>query len=981
MAIKPLDQRLDKLNQAVADTEQRVELAATTAEQMTLLPDDELSLANQVEQGDEGVQVAGGKLEFVQSLIKGVTKKAKTVEPRRPAEKTLTPEAQKALELEDMKRAGEVSGINTRERLDIAGRIEQSKVEGMTPEAVIAERNRVLATGEAAATPPQAAFNLPKMGTDDDIRATIAAIDNLDPAKPKTITFDEVRAKAEESGIGVRFIDDLIRKKLAVNPENTYKALNAVVWAGKRVDELAKKVADKTATPTEQAEMMQTVHFSHLLQQEVKGYQTNIAQSLAVMRMPRDAVGDIDEILTAVGSETDAVKFAQSYLTLKDPTARAKLIRSMAEGNVWDKMFGVYVHGLLSRPGTHVKNFLSSAVFIPWRMTERSLAAGIGSLRQMVNLGSKDRYVMAENTAMIASTGTAIRNGFQLAAQAWTTGIPKNWTDPAKIARQQSRLEMFNHRDDGSLLSASIKALNYVTTLPGRSLLTADEFFKAINYTQELTAESTRLGYLKYEEALDAGKTIDEARVFANDAVDKFMANPPDSLIQMSEVGTFTQKLEGRMGKIQNDLSPNSPMTFIIRTQLPFIATPVNIVSEVVARTPLAVFSKSLRTDLAKGGTKESDMAMAKIGLGTGAMYGFSEMSTSGIITGSGPSEKGTREAMTRQGWQPYSFVIDVGNNRALIENKFPGMLRFGSGEYEGKVFISYQGLEPVGALMAIGADYAMYAKYEQDDSRLNAYVGGAVFGISTYMMDHPFLQGVDNIFQITRNFFAKDMQLSIEAINSLAEVMATSARKSVTPLSGAITSVRQQIDPLARDYAPDPNLPSGLKGLMEALGQMRNETPGLSEGLPPKLNLWSEVQSFQYAWAPLRMKEGEQREVDAHLIQLNVNQSMPGREASAVDPTTGISANIKLTSEEYNDMLRIANNELDLENRILTLTRSAMDNPTQARVIDMQKVIKNEFDKTFGTARKILIDRSPELQNRLSEQASRIEEFGQGAR
>jgi hypothetical protein len=308
-------------------------------------------------------------------------------------------------------------------------------------------------------------------------------------------------------------------------------------------------------------------------------------------------------------------------------------------------------------------------------------------------------------------------------------------------------------------------------------------------------------------------------------------------------------------------------------------------------------------------------------------------------------------------------------------------MARFGTGEYEGKVFLSYQGLEPVGALLAIGADYSDFARYEQDDSRLNAYAGGAAFGIATYMMEHPFLQGVDNIFQLVRNFTSNDKQLFVEGVNNLSEFMATAVRKSVTPLSGAITSVRQQIDPLARDYAPDPNLPVGIKGLMEALGRMRNETPGMSEDLPPKLNLWSEAQSFEYAWAPLRMKEGQQREVDTHLIQLNVNQAMPGREASAVDPVTGISANIKLTTEEYNDMLRIANNELDLENRILTLTRSAVDNPTQARVIDMQKVIKNEFDKTFGTARKILIDRSPELQKRLSEQATRIEDYGQGAR
>ena len=981
MAVQPLDQRLDKLNQAVADTEQRAELAATVTEPTTLLPREDLLLADQAENPDQGVQVAGGRTEFIKGLIKGVTEKAKTVEPRKPAERTLTPEAQQALELEDMQRAGEVTGVGTRQELGIAGRIEQTKVPGMTPEAVTAERQRVLAAGETAGTPPKTAFNLPKMGTDDDIRATIAAIDNLDPAKPKKITFEEVKLKAQESGIGVQFIDDLFSRNLEVNPENTYKALNAVVWANKRVDELANKVADGSATPTELAEMMQTVHFSHVLQQEVKGYQTNIAQSLAVMRMPRDAIGDISEIMTAVGNEVDAVKFAQSYLTLKDPKARADLIRSMAEGNVWEKMFGVYVNGLLSRPGTHVKNFLSSTVFIPYRMAERGTAAAIGSARRLFNLGTEDRYVSAEVPAMLSSTSTAIRNGFQLAAEAWKTGVPKNWTDPVKIARQQSRMEMFNHRNDGSLMSTTIKALNYATTLPGRSLLTADEFFKGINYTHELTAEATRTGVLKFEEAIAAGRTLDEAQTLANDAVDKFIANPPDSIMQLSEVGTFTQKLEGTLGQIQASLNPNSPMKFVVRTQIPFISTPVNIISEVVQRTPLGLFSKNLIADLAKGGTKESDMALTKIGLGTGAIYGFSELATSGITTGSGPSEKGTREAMIRQGWQPYSFVLDVGDNRELFENNFPGMARFGTGEYEGKVFISYQGLEPVGALLAIGADYSDFARYEEDDSRLNAYAGGAAFGIATYMMEHPFLQGVDNIFQLVRNFTSGDKRQFVEGINNLSEFMATAARKSVTPLSGAITSVRQQIDPLARDYTPDPNLPVGIKGLMEALGRMRNETPGMSDNLPPKLNIWSEPQDFQYAWAPLRMKDGQQREVDTHLIQLNVNQAMPGREITAQDPQTGISAKVKLTTEEYNDMLRIANNELGLEDRILALTRTAVNNPSQARVIDMQKVIKGEFDEVFKTARLMLIDRSEELQQRLNEQAARIEEFGQGAR
>lgn len=985
MAIQPLDQRLDKLDQAVADTAQRADLAATVPDSQSLLPREDLLLADQADQ-DEGELVAslGGGLRLLKGVVRGVTKKAEDVEPRRPEDRALTPEAQQTLDLEDMQRAGEVSGVGTRQELGIAGRVEQAKVEDMTPESITAERQRVLDAGETMETPPQAAFNLPKMGTDDDIRATIAAIDNLDPARPKKISFEEIRLKAQESGIGVKFIDDLFNKNLEVNPENTYKALSAVVWANRRVDSLAQKVADETATPTELAEMMQTVHFSHLLQQEVKGYQTNVAQSLAVMRMPRESIGDISDILIAVGNQADAVKFAQAYLEMKDPRAQAALIKSMAEGNVWEKMFGVYINGLLARPATHLKNSISNTVFAPYRLVERGIAAEIGGLRRMVGLGTEDRYYLSEVPAILSATGLSIRNGYQLAAEAWKTGVPKNWVDPIKISRQQSRMELFNHRDDGSMMSAGLKGLNYITTLPGRSLMTADEFFKGINYTHELVAEGTRLGIRTLDDALLAGKSLDEAKALSDNAVERYMANPPDELMQMSEVGTFTQKLEGRAGAIQASVSVNSKGTFLIRTLVPFIQTPVNIVAETVSRTPLGVFSKDIR-GLVTGGkwTKETDMALAKVGLGTAAIYGFSEMASTGQTTGSGPADPGSRQALTRQGWQPYSFVlnVDTDTSREFYENLFPGMARFGTGDYANKVFISYQGMEPVGALIAIGADYSDYARYEMDDSRLNAYAGGAVFGVANYMMEHPFMQGVDNVFQLFGHFASGDKRTVVDSVNKMAEILATTARKSVTPLSGAVTSVRQQVDPLAREYQSDPNQGAGIKGLMDALGRMRNETPGLSSSLPPRLNLWSEPQSYEFAWAPLRMKEGKAREVDALLVQLNVNQAMPDRSMTAVDPQTGISADIKMTPLEYNEMLRIANMDLGLENKILILAREAATKTSSARIVDMQKVIKGEFSNTFSIARKILLEQSPEMQDRLNEKALRIEQFGQGAK
>ena len=989
MAVQPLDQRLDKLTQAVADTEQRDVLTATKNEPAeSLLPRPDLMLGDDAPVRGEGVPVAGGKTEFVKGLIETIRGRVPEVEPRKEQDRMLTPEAQQALELEEMQRSGVIVEAGTRQELGIAGRVEQTKVDGMTPEAVMEEAQRVRGEPGALEAKPsgrvkkekvaKGPFNLPLMSGEDDVRSFIQAIDNLDPAKPKKITQEQIRLKAQETGIGVQFIDDLFSGNLQVNPENTYKALSAVSWAGKRISELAENVA-KGGTEQEIAEMIQTIHFSHLLQQQVKGYQTNVAQSLAVMRMPRDTPVDMDEILMFAGSKADAQKFAQAYLRVQTPKGKADLINGLAEGNVWQKLFGVYVNNILSRPGTHVRNFLSSALFIPYRAVERVTAAGIGGARQLIGVGTKDRYMVAELQSMLSSTPVAIRNGLQLAGEAFTTGVPKSWTNPDKIAQMQSRYELFNHKDDGSLLSIATKGLNYITTLPGRSLLTADEFFKGINYTHDLAAESTRLGILKYEEAITAGRTLDEAEALAKDAVDKYLSNPPNELIAMSEVGTFTQKLTGKLGSFQATLNPNSAATFIIRTQLPFIGTPINVLAESIARTPLAAFSPRLLSDLKKGGTRESDIALAKIGLGTSAIYSFMSYANDGQITGAGPGDKGTRETMMRQGWQPYSIVVDAGDKSSFIANKFPGMARFGTGEYEGKVFISYQGLEPVGALLAIGADISDYARYQDDPGMIQKYVAGGVFGISNYMLEHPFLQGVNDFSSLLGKIFSRDPEDAESRLDELAALALRVGRKSVTPVGGFITSVREQVDPMRRDYDLGSSYSEGMRGLMKELGKMRNELPGLSSDLEPDLNIWAEPQSYEYAYAPLRMKEGKMREIDAHLLQLDVNQAKPPRVLQAVDKDTGISAKIRLSPAEYNRMLVISNTDLKLQDRVLSITRQYSKNPKKTNVIEAQNVIKAEFQKVFSDARKILLSENPELQKRLSDEATRIQNLVQG--
>jgi hypothetical protein len=984
MTVKQLDLKLDQMNEGLVDQSQREELAAVP---MTETATVDAMGSMQPEAQEESIQVAGGRGEVMREVLR----KLKPVEIRRPPVAPLTPEAATAAAVEDTAKAAINAGVtSSKTEAAIAAKVQVNADPAITPQAFSSQRadiQNLRSTADLAAeVPPTTVFNLPKMETTEDIKSTIETMNKMSGLKTKTITFDDVRLAAEGAGIGPKFIDDITSGKLQVTPENTYKALNAMVASAKHLDGLAAKVADGSATPTELAEMAQTIHFHNLLQQSVKGYQTNVAQSLAVMRMPRDGAVDISNIIENFGNETDIVKFAQAYLDIKTPEGKANLIKGMAQGNPWEKLYTVYVNGILSRPGTHLKNALSNTVFLPWRMTERAVAATIGTVRQGIGLGGDDAYSLLEVPTMLASTTTAVRNGWELMSHAFVNGVPKGWNDPTKIARQQSRLELFNAKADGSLLSAGIRSINYVTTLPGRALMTSDEFFKGVNYTYELSAETTRLGIKTFDDALKSGSTVTDALKAKSDAIDKFLLEPPDYIAGLAETGTFTQRLEGTAGKIQSALTPNTATGFALRTQLPFIATPVNVMGEAVARTPFAPFTNSFWTAMKQGG-KEADMAMTKVGLGGAAIYGFSQMATNGTITGSGPGDKGTRQAMERQGWQPYSFVFDIsGISEDMRQDfsQFPGMVRFGSGDYAGKVYLSYQGMEPIGALMGMSADYVDYARYEEDDSRVNALAGGIVFGVANYMLEHPMLTGVSNITSLLGGSVPNSRQHMVEMLNGIARIGTTVAIKSVEPLSGLVTSTKEKIDPLRRDYQADPNLPAGLKGLMDAVNKWKSETPGLSEDLPPMLNIYGETVPHEYTWSPLRMKEGKMSETDQALIQLNANIAMPSRQITMQDPNTGLSGNTKLTSEEYNEVIRIANKKLKLEDEVKAVVQMIKEDDNKQPLIVYQNMISKTFSDVFEVSKKLLIDESiygDDIKKRISDKAEKLKEFGKGAK
>ena len=1023
MAIKPIDQRLDQL------AKENASLDAYIGEASKASPLDDLSMdtTSTPQEFDEGVQVAGlGSFKLGLKAVRAATKK--TVEPI--AKEVATGE--KAAQ--EVKKAVEATGKKVKEEpvadvAPLADEVKAPPVEVATKETTVpvtAEDKSIAQlsaqAAEKAAEKPNfldelvikwdelrqkdmsrnvpgendAVFLSKNTEVANDTNALIEALARVGGTGKKRITWQGVERDIDQTGYGVDFLDKLVSGKLNVDAETSKRVANTYVAAVDQIEASVEKIAKGTATPEEIIKTEQAVQLAQIVTQAAEGYITNLSQSFGILRAVRTPDVRISDLMDMVGDQGDMQAFAQAYIKTKSIQGRADLIKARAVGNKWEKVFGVYVNTLLQNPGTHVKNFLSNTIFLPYRVTERLGAAGIGSARRMLGLGSKDAYRLQEVSSIAIATPHAMLQGLRMAGHALVEGVPKDWTDPLKIARQQQRMELFNRSGDGSLADLSLKALNIIATMPGRSLMTADQFFRTVNQAHELAAETTRLALNTYDEALAAGKNATDAEALASEAIAKFVKDPPVSIKEQAEVGTFTQRLEGTAGKVAQTLQPNTPIKLLVRSQLPFLSTPINIYGEVVSRTPLALFSKNLWTDIAKGGTRESDMALTKIGISSALMYQANQWASQGIITGSGPGERAKRAAMERQGWQAYSYVFDneggvIDNLMRLAIDKYPGKISQGSGDFEGKIFISFQGLEPFGALLGMGADMFEYAKYEQDDDWFTAVSGGLIFGLANYMLEHPFLQGVSNFASLIGGVVPNKRENFVRIVNGMTEMAASTmltAGKMPFQALGLMTSDRPD-EAYRYAWRDHPNLPAGIQGIADAFDKQRARTPGYEAlatffGMQPlevALNVWGKERIDDYPMSPLRATKGKYDPIDAALDRQDISLPDPSYNITVLDPGTGLSVKTKLSDRERNKMIRIANDELRLREKIGKVLQQ-YEKYSGAERIKYRTLVEAEFSSVFDEARKLLIEQSiysGDIKNRVAEKAAALLELEQG--
>ena len=840
-----------------------------------------------------------------------------------------------------------------------------------------AVQNR-LVNGPLSGKPPEEAFNLGNMQT-DDISAIVGGVGDALGIKTQKVTFDQIKDKASELGIDERFLGRLLEsdKTLAGNAVDVYRAMQVLEASAGELDRLFKLVGTGQATDVQKLQLRQQITMHGLIQKGVKGVQTETARALAVMRIPRDS-SNIDLIrrtLDEGGGENSLQDLARAYLNSPTAAAKNKVIEKSMFSTATDVWFTTWINGLLSSPVTHAKNITGNMLFGAYQIPERMIAAFYSnalpkwarSWKATVPGSAKEKVEFDELLTELQSMRSGVQEGLVLSRRTWESGMPSDPLSKLELTRRGDQpaisAEAFNMTPD-TWYAKGVNLYGKAISLPGKALLTEDEFFKAWFYRTAFNRLAMRRGKAVYRDAIEQGADEPLAAARAQQELEDIFKNPPEDIdaeaMEYARKSTFTMDLPPALKKLEGSFQ--HPIAKMI---VPFFRTPANISLEVIERTPFALVSSRFRADLAKGGPHR-DLALAKVTMGSALLATFASFSTEGYLTGRGPGRPEARADLLRSGWQPYSFVLP----RSFDEGQIKRLSRIGKVSIgTDKIYVSFNGMEPMSAFLAMAADYAEYARYEEDASKINEVFMGAAYGLFNYMGDQPWLTDVADI---AAAFGANSPDNNNNQVENFINALAKQAGSFViggSPLgayNSAVATIERFMDPMASDTSvKGQSLPMGVKGFYEAFKKYYSRVPGLSATLPPKLNLWGDpiMQGQGKAYEmilPTRVTPGQFSPTDDILIQHGSPIGMPSRKIDGVE----------LTTEQYNNLLKIYGKEF--KSGGMTAKMAIYDIATgpgfnQLSLDVRQTVIKDTHNKFMDGARALLKSRDPDLRYKIA--------------
>jgi len=726
--------------------------------------------------------------------------------------------------------------------------------------------------------------------------------DLFEQARRGTFNFNDMLKAAEEQGIDNILTEWLTRNAgQTAKPEELVGGMLAIVQITKETDELAVAAGKLPAGPERDAAMNRFYQMGTIranLYANVSGASSEAGRSLYAIRAFGEMTGEnyaatASELGSLFGADgpQDFEYIHTMYMALPKP-GRAKFLQQGIMSKTMDVITEVWINSILSHPTTHMVNIAGNSMFMMTRVAETYLAAVIGRGRSAIT-GNTERVQAREGFVQLDAIRTSIADAFVVAGKTLLTEEASDLASKIDVRQRRAIGDsgdprvIYDQISSGNIAAGTLNIIGSQLRMGGRLLLTEDEFFKGIGYRMALSQEAAERGANMFDQTLAAGKTLDEAKAAGAAEEARILTNPPEIVVQNSKDAarqmTFQSDLGGFLGDMQGAMSHP-----LLKLFVPFYKTPTNVMKETLKRTPLSLAFPSTREALKAGG-RAADKEMAKIALGSSVMgmFAYSAMGLDTpdndvMILGSGPSDFKAKQAMARQGLQPFS--INFKN-------------RDEAGKWDGTyTSYTYSRFDPVSGLLAMAADFAYYSQYEDDVGVLENLAAASALGIAQYSMQLPFLQGVEEMASIFRG--GKDPKAILTKMQEMAGQKLTEAGLSLAPTVSSFTAGLTRIDdPTARStllpkegmFGEDPTqVPAFMRGFYTALQKAKARNPFFNDTLPPKLNLWGEpmMVGSGSGWEfvnPVRIQESKYSPVDEELQSLGGGITMPDKKPDGV--------------------------------------------------------------------------------------------------
>jgi len=413
----------------------------------------------------------------------------------------------------------------------------------------------------------------------------------------------------------------------------------------------------------------------------------------------------------------------------------AKVLAQQARPGFQQYFLELWYNVMLSNPGTHLANTMSNLAVTTWAIPERFLAGQYDPAEPSDTDGRTTPDLQAgvqpgEATAMLYGLTHGIASAWAVAARAFKTGVPASGLSKEGLREPAFTAQNLGMDPSGTFGQVLDFWFNYIGLpwtlpsggrLPTRALMAADEFFKSLNYSMELNAlayrEAARLGY--------------EGTAFA-EHVHRVVSLP--SLAQMQQAAgsfavmqTFQQALvPGSLGARVQALANWAPGGVEGegfpwgRVVLPFVQTPANIARYAAERTPLGFAFRSVREDLAAGGTR-GQLAEAKLALGTITLTALAGLAMMGRLVGRGPEDPELRAIWLRQ--HP-EYAVQLPGGRWVSLDRF----------------------EPIGMFVGLVGDTAQIAG-DQRIPGLERAIAATIYPFMKNVVSKTWFRGMSDFF------------------------------------------------------------------------------------------------------------------------------------------------------------------------------------------------------------------------------------------